>query len=259
MTGRMNGEDTGLPRSFEAAWGIGERPGRGPKRSLTLEGIVAAAIRVADREGLGAVSMSRVAKELGASTMALYRYVDAKGELLQLMVDTVYGPPPTSEEEGEPVRTALSRWAWAEQRALRAHPWVLRVPITGPPLTPNTVAWLERALQALRDTGLNESEKIEVALLLSVFVRGIESATLDVREAFAQAGRTDEEAMSSYGQTLQRVIEGRHFPALQRLIASGVLEDEDDPDGEFKFGLERVLDGIDTLIAQRNADPAPAR
>lgn len=249
----MNEGDTGLPRSIQAAWGVGERAGRGPKPGLTLERIVDAAIVLADRDGLDAVSMSRVAKELGASTMALYRYVDAKDELLQLMVDAVYGSPPGSTERCASVRLALSRWAWAEQRTLRAHPWVLRVPITGPPLTPNTVAWLESALEALRDTGLTESEKIEVALLLSVFVRGIESATFEVREAFAQAGRTDEEAMSGYGEALRLLIAGRPFPALQRLIASGALEEEDDPDGEFAFGLERVLDGIDALIARRAA------
>lgn len=249
-------ESIWLPRSIKAVWGVDERPGRGPKPGLSLERIVEAAIRLADRDGLEAVSMSRVAKELGASTMALYRYVDAKDELLQLMVDGAYGLPPDEPAGPTTVRERLCRWAWAEQRCLRAHPWILRVPLIGPPITPNAAAWLERCLEALGNTGLTESEKIEIALLLSVFTRGIEAATLEVREAFAHAGQSDEEAMSGYGRALQRLIAGRSFPALERLIASGALEQEDDLDGEFRFGLDRVLDGIDAFIARRGNDSA---
>lgn len=252
----MNDSETGLPKSIEAAWGIDERPLRGPRRGLSLHGIVAAAIRVADRDGLDAVSMSRVAKELGSSTMALYRYVDAKDELLQLMVDRVYGPAPAPAADGESVREALGRWAWGEQRTLRAHPWVLRVPITGPPITPNTVRWFESGLQSFRDTLLLENEKMEAVLLLSVFIRGIETALLDVREAFARTGDTDQGAMSDYGRSLARLIDGQSFPALHHILMSGAIDDDDDPDEEFRFGLERVLDGIDAYIAQCASDPA---
>ncbi len=245
-----------LPRSIRAAWGMEERPGRGPKPGLSLERIVDAAIRLADRDGLDAVSMSRVAKELGASTMALYRYVDAKDELLQLMVDAVYGPPPSPAAGGEPVRAALDRWARAELAVYRAHPWTLRVPITGPPITPNAVRWFESGLRSLGETRLTENEKMETVLLLSVYVRGIESVMREVREALLQTARTDEDAMSVYEQSLARLIEGQDLPALQRAIASGVIGAEDEPDEEFSFGLERILDGIDAYVAWRAANPA---
>ncbi len=84
---------TGLPASIEAAWGLRTRPAKGPKPGLSLERIVEAGVKVAVSEGLGAVSMSRVAAELGASTMSLYRYVAAKDELLALMMDAALGPP----------------------------------------------------------------------------------------------------------------------------------------------------------------------
>lgn len=247
---------TGLPRSFELAWGVDIRPTRGPKRGLSLPRIVEAAIAVADRDGLDAVSMSGVAKELGSSTMALYRYVDAKDELLQLMVDAVYGAPPAPTADGEPIREALRRWAWGELRVFRAHPWVLRVPITGPPITPNAVRWFESGLASLGETALDENEKMETVLLLSVFVRGIETAMVEVREAFRRAATTDANAMAIYGLALDRLIGEREFPALHRAIASGVVDAEDDPDEEFTFGLERILDGIDAHIARRDADPA---
>src|SRR5690348_482873 len=85
--------DADLPPAVAAAWGVRGRPHKGPKPGLTLARIVTAAIGVADAEGLAAVSMSRVATELGAAPMSLYRYVTGKDELLELMVDTAMGPP----------------------------------------------------------------------------------------------------------------------------------------------------------------------
>jgi AcrR family transcriptional regulator len=83
-------EATGLPASIEAAWGVRTRPGKGPRPALSLERIVAAAVRVAAVGGLAAVSMGRVAADLGVSTMSLYRYVGSKDELLALMADLAY-------------------------------------------------------------------------------------------------------------------------------------------------------------------------
>src|SRR5260370_692354 len=118
-------DDSGsaLPALIEAAWGVRARPGKGPKPGLSLERIVQAAIRVAARDGLGAVSMSRVAGELGASTMSLYRYVSAKDELVKLMVDAAYGPPPAAGTPDEGWRGPLSRWAWAVRGNFRRHRW----------------------------------------------------------------------------------------------------------------------------------------
>ena len=84
-----------LPGSVAAAWGVRERSHKGPKPALSLGRIVDAAVRVADAEGLDAVSMGRVAAELGAAPMSLYRHVSAKEELLTLMVDAARGRPRT--------------------------------------------------------------------------------------------------------------------------------------------------------------------
>jgi AcrR family transcriptional regulator len=241
---------TGLPASIEAAWGVRVRPNKGPRPALTLERIVEAAVRVAAADGLSAVSMSRVAADLGVSTMSLYRYVAAKQELLALMVDAAYGTPPTSSGPQEGWREGLSRWAWAELAVYRRHPWVLRIPISGPPVTPNAIAWLEWGLESLGDTGLAEGEKLSVILLLTGFVRN--QATLDADISAAQAsGATAREVMASYSRLLTRLTDPRRFPALHAVIASGVLDGPDDADGEFIFGLERVLDGIEALVRAR--------
>ena len=247
------GGGTGLPASVEAAWGLRGRPAKGPKPGLSLQRIVEAAVKLADADGLAAISMGRVAAELGASTMSLYRYVAAKDELLALMVDAAGGPPPAPPGPGEGWREGLSRWAWAELRMHRRHPWVVRVPIGGPPATPNQVTWLEQGLRCLRDTGLAEGEKLSVILLLTGYVRNYATLEADLAEAAAGSGSgaAGRSTMSDYGRLLARLTDAERFPALHAVINAGVLDEPDDLDAEFVFGLERVLDGVDALVRAR--------
>ena len=243
---------TGLPASIEAAWGVRTRPNKGPRPALSLERIVAAAVKVAAADGLQAVSMSRVAGELGVSTMSLYRYVAAKDELLALMADLPFEAPPARRGPEESWRDGLSRWAWTELAVYRRNPWVLRIPISGPPVTPNAIAWLERGLDALRDTGLVEGEKLSVMLLLTGFVRSQAMLEADIAAAQAAGGAPpDPELMGAYGRLLARLTDPERFPALHAVIAAGVFDEPDEPDYDFNFGLERVLDGIETLIENR--------
>jgi AcrR family transcriptional regulator len=241
---------SGLPASIEAAWGLRERPSRGPKPSLSLRRIVDAAVEVADSEGLAALSMSRVAAHMGASTMSLYRYVRSKDELLTLMVDAAAGPPPATPAPDEGWRAGLARWAWTELAAFRRHPWVLRIPISGPPTGPNQTAWLERGLACLRGTGLAEAEKLSVILLLTGFVRNYATMTADLATSFLASG-TSQEAMSAYGRLLATLTDPQRYPALHAAISAGAFEEPDEPDDEFVFGLERLLDGVDALVRAR--------
>jgi AcrR family transcriptional regulator len=247
MTERDTAAEPGLPASIELAWGRpGGRPRRGPKPGLTLDRIVAAGIAVAVSDGLAAVSMGRVAAELDASTMALYRYVAAKDDLLQLMVDTALGGAPGAHRPGDGWRAGLARWAVAVRAAYYRHPWVLKVPITGPPLGPNNVAWLEDALRCLAGAPLAEDQKLSVVLLISGFARNEATLTADI--VAASAGSP---VMPGYGQALTVLIGGSDaFPALRQAIASGALDEYDDIDKEFSFGLERILDGVELLITR---------
>ncbi len=236
-------EDLGMPASLIAAWGLRQRPSRGPRPGLSLARIVEAGVNVASSEGLAAVSMARVAEELGTSTMSLYRYVAAKDELLILMVDAALGPPPEPDPEAG-WRTRLSDWAWGHHQRLSAHPWAVRVPITEPPTTPNQVAWMESALWSLRDTGLGEEEKASVLLLLSGYVRN--DATLTVE--LTASGFISDEAMLGYSRRLATLTDPDRFPAIHALLKAGVFDRADPPEKEFSFGLERILDGVEALI-----------
>jgi AcrR family transcriptional regulator len=233
-----------IPPSVELAWGLREEGARGPRRGLTLERIVDAGIDVAAAEGVGALSMAKIAKRLGVGTMSLYRYVAAKDELLMLMVDAGLGGPPPPPRGGG-WHAGLTAWCEGLRAAYRRHPWALKVPITGPPLGPNNVAWLDRALEAMAGTGLSEQDKLSSVLLLSGFVRNEATLTAD----FAAASG-DEQVMPGYGTLLSEITRADEFPALHRAIASGALDDEDDMDLEYRFGLARILDGIRQLVGR---------
>ena len=96
-----------LPATVAAAWGVRERSQKGPKPGLSLARIVDAGVRVADSEGLDAVSMGRVAASLDTAPMSLYRHVSSKEELVRLMVDAAWGdsPGPAAARRGLARRT----------------------------------------------------------------------------------------------------------------------------------------------------------
>ncbi|HZE33949.1 MAG TPA: TetR/AcrR family transcriptional regulator [Actinoallomurus sp.] len=242
---------TDIPASLATAWGLRERPGKGPKPGLSLERIVTAAINVAAADGLAAVSMNRIAKELGVSAMALYRYVGAKNELLPLMLDLAIGGPPPPRGADEGWRSAMERWCWSYLAGLRRNSWALRVPITDPPNTPQQIAWLEHGLTSLRGTGLTEHEKVSVIMLLSSYVRNTEALFHGIAEAVVAAGSSAERMMSSYSDVLRKVIDPERFPSVSAALGQGVFDQPDSVDGEFGFGLDRVLDGIDVLVRSR--------
>jgi AcrR family transcriptional regulator len=239
---------TGLPASIEIAWGLRARPSKGPKPGLTQERIVEAAVRVAASDGLAAVSMSRVATELGVGTMSLYRYVGAKDELLVLMAEAAFAAAPPVPEPGAGWRAGLTAWAWQLFGVVRANAWVLRMPISGPPATPNQLRWMESGLPALRGTGLAEGVKISVMLLLTGYVRSEAGVAADIGSAYAAAGTTEQEAAAAYGRLITRLITPDRFPAIAAAMAAGVAEEDDSPEIRFEWGLARVLDGIAALV-----------
>ncbi|MFC7761642.1 TetR/AcrR family transcriptional regulator [Catellatospora bangladeshensis] len=108
-------------------WAVRAQPTRGPKPALTLDRIAEAAVAVADAEGLAAVSMQRVAADLGFTKMSLYRYLPGKAELVALMVEHAVGAPP--ELDPADWRTALRDWAHHLLAAYVRHPWALEATV----------------------------------------------------------------------------------------------------------------------------------
>jgi AcrR family transcriptional regulator len=238
-----------VPDAVAAAWGVRDRTRRkGPKPALTLSRIVQAAIRVADAEGLEAISMARVAAEAGTAPMSLYRHVSGKEQLLELMGDGAWGTPPPPPAPGESWREGLSRWAWTMRRATTRHPWAARLPITSLPVLPNQVAWFENALACMRDAGLSEARKASVIMLLSGCVRNLAVTEMDVAAAIRDSGLAPDAWMAGYGTMLRELTDAERFPALAAFLDAGVFDIADPPEDEFVFGLERILDGVAALI-----------
>jgi AcrR family transcriptional regulator len=245
-----------LPRGVALAWGVAANPQRGPKREMSIERIVDAAVEIADAEGLGAVSMSRVAQSLGYTTMSLYRYVTAKDDLLVLMQEQGIGLPPEPEPDVDPTdwRGRLRAIGRAQLDVFRRHPWLLDVAIEGTPVTPNNLAWMDAMLDALSDTPLDQGERVAVILLVTGQLRW-QSLIERSYELAADAAGIDPQAIDdSRSAVLDAFVTAEEFPAVRLAVDAGVFAGEEDP---FGFGLERVLDGVAVHIAERAAG-APA-
>ncbi len=238
-------EATELPRGIALAWGVAANPQRGPKREMSVERIVDAAVELADADGIGAVSMAAVAARLGFTPMSLYRYVSAKEDLLLLMQEQAMGIPPESHREPDGWRDRL-RILFEEQVLLYLrHPWMLSLPITGSPITPNSSAWLDASLAVLEETPLNAEERLAAALAVTGHARWCGIVQAGYTEQARGTGLSPEEIAVREAALYDRVIEAEEFPALRHAIDQAVFASTADP---FRFGVERILDGVSSYI-----------
>ncbi|MET7703681.1 TetR/AcrR family transcriptional regulator [Streptomyces sp. NPDC005485] len=238
-----SGEGAELPGSIQVLWDLRNRQQRG-RRGLSTARIVEAAIEFADENGLGALSMAKVAERLDFATMSLYRHVASKDELQALMLDMAYGPPPAPADGEEDWRPGLERWARAFADVFRRHPWMLQIPLGGPPLEPGQLSWLECGLRTLGRNGLTPGDKLSVMLLLIGYVRN----SAQQRGGLERPDVSEAELMAAYGQAMDKFVDAATFPAVRELLEAGTFEAAED---DFSFGLQRVLDGIEVLIALR--------
>lgn len=182
--------ETELPAAMATSWARDQRIRRGPRPALSVDSLARAAIALADAEGLGAVSMARVAKAVGVTSMALYRYVSSKDELLALMADTAT-PLEHVDDAGLPWRARLERWCRDQMALFVEHPWLVEL-IALPVFGPNRAAWLERGLTILQEVSAPEAVKTSVIGMLSLhllteagtlvaFPRAAEEADLGLR------------------------------------------------------------------------------
>jgi len=238
-----------LPHGIALAWGLAANPQRGPKREMSVERIVDSAIEIADEGGIGAVSMSAVAARLGFTPMSLYRYVSAKDDLLLLMVEQAQGVPPESIREAEGWRAGLTVFAREALALFVRHPWVLDVPVLGVAYTPNSLAWADSALEALRDTPLDYAERLAAMLAINAQVRFEGMVGRGYAAAAAAAGTEAQELDAQIVAWLPQLVTPEQFPQVHPAMESGVFGP--DGAGPFGFGLERLLDGIEAYIAAR--------
>lgn len=236
-----------------------QRPGpRRPRHSL--DDIAAAALRVADTEGIEAVSMRRIAAELGAGTMTLYHYVKTKDELLALLADRVMGEMLLDDLEfPDGWRACMTAIARRTRDTLVAHPWVFDIG-EDPTLGPNGVAHFEQSLQALATLDLTVSERIDILQVVDEYVFG------HCLHARSDAGDADSDG--SVAELLDYVVElsrGGRYPELAKLLDehgvdalwAEVRAQERDPH-RFDRNIARILDGIERELPEGAERRAPA-
>ena len=236
------------PTGIELAWRVageaGNRHRPGPRPGLALARIVTTAVDIADREGLAGVSLARVAAALGTVTTSLYRHVRSKDDLVVVMRDAAAAPPPElPPPDPRRWRESLNAIAWQLYDLYRRHPWVLQVPTSGPPSTPNELLWGERMLRALSHTTLSAHDQLRAVTLLSGYVR--EQARLTLDPAIADGG---DAVTGDYFGFLGSVMTPNRYPMFCRLFAdqanTGSIGYTDE---DFQFGLDRILAGLAEL------------
>jgi AcrR family transcriptional regulator len=221
--------------TVEFLWGTRAQPTRGPKPAMSLERIADAAIAIADAEGLAAVSMQRVAADLGFTKMALYRYLPGKAELVAVMLERGIGPAPELTAEGW--RAALTQWCRLLLAECVRHPWAQQAMLGPRPLGPHELSWMERGVAAL-PAGLTGAERLDTLAVLSLHARSLAAGTTSRQH--------EAELNAAIGAVLAEHAE--RFPAVTAALAD---VDPEGTDQAFEFGVARILDGIDVLIQSR--------
>ena len=228
-------------------WMRAEPGSRRPR--LSREQIAAVAVRIADAEGIDAVSMRRIATELDAGTMTLYHYVRTKDELMALVTDAVMHELVLTDELPAGWREAIRVIAHRSRDTLTRHPWMLDI-ADDPAIGPNSVRHFDQCLQAVRDLDVPLAAKLDVLMAVDEYVFGY---CLHQRTTFDEDAAATAEMMAYVGE----LVRSGDFPELARLVdADGLAATwsrihvhAHDPE-RFDRNLQRLLDGIERDLAK---------
>ncbi|WP_410565900.1 TetR/AcrR family transcriptional regulator [Amycolatopsis sp. cmx-4-61] len=256
MTGvRTQENGDGDPRrAIELLWGVSAPPRRGPKPKLATADVVRAAVALADAEGIEAVTIRRVAEQLGVSPMSLYTYVPGRAELLDLMTDHAHGEL-GDPGEGLHWRAALTAVAEEQWALLHRHPWLLEITTSRPALGPHSFAKYETELRAVEGIGLDDVEMDAAVSLVTGLVRTTARSSLDNARLVRATGLTDAQWWERAWPVLAGIpaADPARYPISSRVgqAAGEAHNAAENPAHTFRFGLARVLDGIEALISER--------
>lgn len=207
---------------------------------MSRERIVRAAIRLADADGLEAVSLRKVAAALDVGPMRLYGYIATKDELLDLMVDAVYAEiRPTGNSRREVLRSV----AETTRQAVHQHEWLADLLGGRPQLGPNALARGEAVIAAL--DGLDVDIVMPVVTAVDAYVIGAVRREIAERRAERATGMDERQWQAAYGPYLERAFATGRYPALATVIRDAAHLDADQT---FQTGLDFLLDGIEARI-----------
>ncbi|MBK6487456.1 MAG: TetR/AcrR family transcriptional regulator C-terminal domain-containing protein [Gemmatimonadetes bacterium] len=245
--------DPELRRRSELLWEDRSPSSRGPKAGFTPDEVALAAVEIADADGLSAVTMNAVATRLGLTTMAIYRYFPNKETLLDAVIDAGTGSPPRWTEPRDGWRGEVVKWSLAKRALLCSRPWLAELPFVAAPHGPNWLSWLEAITDSLARTGLSAQDVGGVLSIVDGYTRGASDSAISLSRARAQ-GITEEQWAAGVGADLGRAIGDPRFPNFAAVITAPSDGRPRTLEESFLFGLERVMDGIESYV---NANARP--
>ncbi len=231
-------------------WERPERAARGPVPSHSREEITAAAVKLADTHGIEAVSMRAIAVELGVGAASLYRYIARKDELIELMVDAVMGDD-LRFEVGTGWREDLRSFAHGLRTMTLRHPWMAAPSAGLRNFGPKTAGCYEQVLSAVDGLGLEIDEMLVMVETLDAYVRGRVLEELSEQEAVRRSGLNQEQWMQTQIPYIESLVKSGRYPLLTRVVLDArAPHDPDRLKHGFDLGLERVLDGLATMLPE---------
>jgi len=235
--------------------GASSAPRRGRKQRLSVDDVVDAAIRIADRDGLPGLSMRLLATDLGLGAMSLYTYVPGRDELLALMVDQVLGRRelPAMPDDLAARMALIVRVQYEE---LQEHPWLLEISGLRAWVGPGASDRYEWQLSGIEGVGLDDIEMDQTVALLSGFASSVVQAQQRLRQEEHASGLTQAEWWAANADELAVVMAGRSYPLGGRvgLAAGEAYQAATDPAREMEFGLGRIIQGLMSYIESKRAD-----
>ena len=230
---------------------------RGRKQRLSVDDVVDAAIRVADRDGLPGLSMRLLATELGLGAMSLYTYVPGRDELVVLMVDRVLGRRELPAMPDD-LRDRMALVARVQYQDCHEHPWLLEVSGMRAWMGPGASDRYEWQLSAVEGVGLDDIEMDQTVALLMGFAGNVARGQQHMRQDERTSGLTQAEWWAANADELGVVMAGREYPLAGRVGATTgeAYQAATDPAREMEFGLARIIDGLISYIESKKRLPA---
>lgn len=232
------------------------RSGRGRPPKVTLPKIISAAVAVADRDGIEAMTMDRVAAALDVGTMTLYTHVPGKAELVDLMVDAAWRSLDLSD--AGPWRAQVTRYAHQTVALHARHPWLRTISTVRPPLGPGLFARQNHLLAALSETDLSPSEASAAVDAIVTFVDAAAAVQADARSS-AAGGESEDDWWSARQAFWEEIFDPARYPAIARSWADGGLDRTaaQARANAFDLGLRALLDGLTALAVSRADERLP--
>ena len=217
-------------------------PSAAPRLPLTRERVLAAAVALADRGGIESLSMRKLAQELGVEAMSLYHHVANKDDILDGLVDVVFGEIdlPTGEDGW---KAAMRRRAISAREALRRHPWATGLMESRPTPGAANLRHHDAVLGVLRGAGFSVELAAHAYSLLDSYIYGfaLQEASLPFH--------TPEEA-AEVAQAIMAEFPASEHPHLTEIAVDHVLQPGYDYGNEYLFGLDLILDGLERALAR---------